>query len=314
MPLLSFVIPCYRSEKTISKVVEEIVNTVSEKSQYDYEIIAVNDSSPDNLMSILRKLAESNKRIKVINLAKNSGRHCALLCGCHFAKGDFVVFLDDDCQCPMDHFWDLLLPIEKENYDVSIAKYPKKKQSLLKNIGSKVNDIVSTKLLKKDKNLKFSNFSVMKNFVKDEIIKYDNPYPYVSGLIIRATERVINVEMEERQRPIGVGNYTLKKSFALWMNNLTAFSIVPLRIAITFGIIFSFIGFVMTIFTIVRKLVNPAIALGYSSLMAVLFFIGGMLMFMMGMIGEYVGRIYMSINKAPQFVIRETINTNKGQN
>ena len=239
-------------------------------------------------------------------MAKNCGRHNALLCGCHYATGDYIVFVDDDQQCPVDKLWDLLAPINAcdNDYDVSIARYSKKTQSRFKNFGSRVNDVVATWLLGKDSDLKFSNFSAMKRFVKDEILRYTNPFPYLSGLMLQATDRVINVDMEERERRFGAGGYTFKKSFSLWINCFTSFSVKPLRIAALLGLLLSFIGLILALVVVIRKILIPSIALGYSSIMAVLLFVGGMLMMMLGLIGEYVGRVFISINNAPQYVVR----------
>ena len=307
---ISFVIPCYKSEGSVGLVIDEIRNVVAQRPEYDYQIIAVNDCSPDGLLDVIRSYAADDYRVIAIDLAKNGGRHAALMCGCHFATGDFIVFCDDDLQCPMDRLWDLLAPIVNDasnggGYDVSIARYPKKKQSAWKNFGSKVNDLVSTWLLNKDPELKFSNFSAMKRFVRDEVVKYTNPYPYLSGLMVSSTKRVCNVDMEERDRTIGEGNYSFKKSFSLWTNSFTSFSVKPLRLATFCGFALAIVGIVFAIFVIVRKLLHPVIAIGYSSTMAALLFIGGMIMVMLGLIGEYIGRIYISLNNSPQFVIRD---------
>ena len=306
--LISFLIPCYASEGSVGLVIDEIRQVVAQKPDFDYQVVAVNDCSPDNVLDVLRKIAAQDPKVAVIDLAKNGGRHNALMCGCHYAKGDYIVFIDDDQQCPADRLWDLIDPLEYGNYDVAIARYPKKTQSRFKNFGSWVNDRVATWLLGKDPSLKFSNFSVMKKFVKDEVVKYTNPYPYLSGLMLRATRRVINVDMEERVRTIGVGHYSFRKSFSLWMNSFTAFSVKPLRLATGIGVLWAFLGSLLGLRTIIRKLLNPAIPLGYSSTMAALLFSTGMLMFMLGLIGEYIGRIYISLNNSPQFVIRDTIN------
>lgn len=311
MQLISFIIPCYASEHSVALVIDEIRQVISQRAEYDFEVVAVNDCSPDNVLTVLREQAALDSRVKVIDLAKNGGRHNALICGCHYAAGDYIVFIDDDQQCPTDQIWNLIAPLESGNYDVSIAKYPKKTQSAFKNFGSKVNDTVANWLLGKNKELKFSNFSVMKRFVKDEVIRYTNPYPYLSGLMLRATSRVTNVVMEERERTIGVGHYNFKKSFALWMNSFTAFSVKPLRLATGCGVFCAMIGMLTVVYTILHKLIVPTVAVGYSSLMAVILFIGGMIMFMLGLIGEYIGRIYISLNNSPQFVIRETLNIEK---
>lgn len=304
---ISFVIPCYKSEGSVALVIDEIRNVIKEREGCQYEVIAVNDCSPDNVLEVLKKEAEKDKNVKVIDLAKNGGRHNALICGCNYAKGDIIVFVDDDQQCPVDRLWDLISPLEN-GYDVSIAKYKKKKQAWWKNIGSKLNGLIANWILEKDKDISFSNFSAMKAFIKDEVIKYKNPYPYMSGLMVRSTKRITNVEMEERERTIGTGNYTFLKSFSLWLNNFTAFSVKPLRIAMMCGAVTSVGGFLFMIYIILRKLMSPHVEVGYSSMMAVILFIGGMIMIMLGLIGEYIGRIYISLNSAPQFVIRETVN------
>ena len=308
MQVISFIIPCYASEGSVALVMDEIRSVVAQRRSYDYEIVAVNDFSPDNVISVLREQAALDPRVKVIDLAKNGGRHNALICGCHYATGDYIVFIDDDLQCPTDQLWNLMSLLESGNYDVSIAKYPKKQQSGFKNFGSRVNDSVANWLLGKDKDLKFSNFSVMKKFVKDEVIRYTNPYPYLSGLMLRATSRVTNVVMEERERTIGVGHYNFKKSFALWMNSFTTFSIKPLRLSTGCGFLCAALGVLLAAYTILHKLLVPTIATGYSSMMAVMLFLGGMILFVLGLIGEYIGRIYISLNNSPQYVVRETLN------
>ncbi len=307
--LLSFVIPCYRSENTIEKVCSEIIETVSQREAYDYEIICVNDFSPDNVYSVLEKLSSENHRIKVVNCARNMGKHAAVLAGYSYAKGIYIVNTDDDYQCPVNQLWRLLEPVEMDECDFATAKYPKKKQSAFKNFGSNINLIMSSIMLDKPIDLRFENFSIMKRFVMDEIVKYDKPYPYLEGLIYRVTHRVAVVEMEERSRADdNATGFTLKKSLSLWVNGFTAFSVKPLRIATILGFIIALLGFVFGIIMIIRKLMNPDIAMGYTSLISVLLFIGGMIMILLGLIGEYVGRIYICLNNTPQYIVKDTIN------
>lgn len=310
MEKITFVIPCYRSEKIVSKVIDEIISTVTlRKDEYDYEIIAVNDNSPDNVWEVLKSEAEKNNKISLINFAKNSGKHAALLAGFKYSKGDYVVCIDDDMQCPMDKFWDLFEPL-KNDYDVSIAKYGKKNQSAFKNFGSKLNALMMRTLIDKPKELQFANFIVMKKFVVDEMVKYNNPYPYVNGLILRTTKKIANVPMKERSRDSGVGGYNLSKSLKLWINGFTSFSVKPLRVATTMGFICSFLGVVYGCYIVINKLMHPSIVMGYSSIVSLLLFISGLLMLMLGMIGEYLGRIYICINNSPIYVIKEKININ----
>lgn len=307
MTMLSFTIPCYGSEKTIKSVIDEIHSKMSEKKEYDYEIITVNDCSPDNVISVLKETAAADKRLRVIDLSRNAGKHAALMAAYSVVRGDIIINLDDDGQCPLDKLWELIAPLDK-GFDISIARYSDKKQSSFKNFGSYINSLMAVHLISKPKNLYLSNFSAVKRYVIEEMCNYRNPYPYIDGLFIRTTSKITNVDMEERERTEGTGNFTFKKSLSLWMNGFTAFSVKPLRIADFAGILCALIGFIFAVYTIIRKLVDPDIAVGYSSIMAVLLIIGGIIMVLLGLIGEYIGRIYMCINDSPQYVIREKIN------
>lgn len=307
--LLSFVIPCYRSEKTIELVVNEIISVVGEREEYDYEIIAVNDSSPDGVYTVLCGLAESNNKIKVVNLTKNMGKSSAMLAGYAFAKGDYIVNLDDDYQCPVNELWRLLSPLEEEDYDCSTANYKEKKESLFKRIGSDINLKMSEIMLEKPKGCRFENFSIMKRYVCEEIIQYKNPYPYIEGLVFRITNKVAYVPMEERNRADDkASGFVFSKSLSLFINGFTAFSVKPLRVATFIGLLFSMVGVLWGIYIVIRKLIHPEILMGYSSLSSILLVSTGMIMFMLGIVGEYIGRIYICINDSPQYVIRNTIN------
>lgn len=304
---LSFVIPCYGSENTIAKVIEEIEQTMGQRPEYQYEIITINDCSPDNVFNILKMLAYKKPSLKVIDLAQNMGKHSAIMAGYSVVTGDLIVNIDDDGQCPVDKLWNLVDVID-EGYDVAIAKYPIKKQSAFKNFGSHVNSMMSKLLIGKPKNIQISNFSILKRYVVDEIKKYEHAFPYLEGLILRTTKSIKNVEMEDRNRFAGNGNFNFIKSFSLWLNGFTAFSVKPLRISTYLGFLVACIGFVFGIIVIIRKIITPSIMMGYSSLMAVVLFIGGIIMLMLGLIGEYIGRIYICINNSPQYVIKEKIN------
>ncbi len=307
--LISFVIPCYRSEKTIEKVINEIIDTVNERPGFDYEIIAVNDCSPDGVYEVLIGLAEKNSRIKVVNLVKNMGKHSAVLAGYSFVKGDYVVNLDDDFQSPVCNLWRLLDPVIFDKCDVATAEYLRKKESVWKRFGSNVNLIVSEIMLDKPKGMRFENLSVMKRFVADEVLNYKNPYPFLEGLILRVTGRILSVPMEQRKRvDDNESGFTFWKSLSLFVNGFTNFSIKPLRVASIVGMLFAFLGFAYGVFVIIRRVVYPETPMGWSSIMAVLLFSCGIMMLMLGVIGEYVGRIFICINDAPQYVVRETIN------
>lgn len=307
--LLSFVIPCYRSEKTIQVVVNEIIDKVAEKSEYDYEIIAVNDCSPDGVLGVLKSMARDNYRIKVIDFAKNMGKHSALMAGYGAAKGKYIVTLDDDFQSPVNMLWELLEPLEDEDCDCTTATYSKKEESFFKRFASEINLLMTKMMLEKDGNLRFENFSAMKKFVVDEMVNYKNPYPFLEGLVLRVTNKVKMVPMEQRKRnDDNVSGFTLRKSFHLFLNGLTAFSVKPLRIASIVGVLCALVGLAYGMYVVIYKLINPSMQAGYSSMISIMLFFDGIVLMFLGLLGEYIGRIYICINDSPQYVIREKIN------
>lgn len=302
---ISIIIPCYNSEKTICSVIEEI-NGVDRLKTIKYELILVNDGSSDNTFKIISMMASNNKNITAIDLSKNFGQHNALMAGLRFCSGDVVVCMDDDGQTPASGI-DLLLDKLQEGYDVIYAKYPHKQHSVFRNIGTKINDLMTRVLLGKPKHLFLSSFFCMRRYVVDEIAKYDNPYPYIMGLVLRATKNITNVEINHRSRVIGESGYTFRKLIKLWINGFTAFSIIPLRIVTVIGMLFAATGFLYGIWIIIKKVLLNTAPMGWSSLVAMILFIGGIVLMMQGMLGEYIGRIYLSINRNPQYVIREIV-------
>lgn len=310
--LISFVIPCYRSEKTIRGVVEEVRAAAEAFSDDTYEIILVNDGSPDDTFSVIKDLCEADSRIRGISLSKNFGQHAALMAGFRHVKGDIVVCLDDDGQTPANEAGKLIAGIE-EGADVVYARYEHKKHSWFRNFGSKLNELMTRVMLGKPKKLYISSYFAARRFVIDEVIRYENAYPYVIGLVLRATKNIVNVDVTHREREIGTSGYTLGKLINLWVNGFTSFSVKPLRIATLIGAFCAFMGFCYGIYTIVKKFVNPAVPMGFSSLMSAVVFIGGMQMLLLGLIGEYIGRVYVCMNNSPQYVIKEIVNVEQGQ-
>lgn len=304
---ISFVIPCYRSENTIKIVVKEILDTVSTRKEFDYEIILVNDCSPDNVWHVISDLAEKNEKIIGINFAKNFGQHSALLAGYHYCSGDYVVSLDDDGQTPACEVYRLIDKLE-EGFDVVYASYGEVHQGIIRKVGSRFAKAMSDYMfdVKSKDNDQGSSYFIARKFIIDEVIKYQNPYPYMGGLVFRATRNIGFVLVEHRDRMEGQSGYSLKGLINLWLNGFTAFSVKPLRIGSYAGFFFAFIGFLYAIITIIRKLfISPSMEAGWSSTISVILIIGGILMVMLGLIGEYVGRIYICINNSPQYVIKE---------
>lgn len=307
MEMISFVIPCYRSEKSLPGVVAEIDEKMKTMPQYTYEIIMVNDCSPDDTMGTIRALCAEGQNRKGINFARNFGQHAGLMAGLRHSMGDIVVCLDDDGQTPANEV-DKLLDKLHEGFDVVYAKYEHKQHSAFRNMGSKVNEIMTRIMLGKPKELYISSYFAARRYIVEDMIRYENSFPYVIGLVLRATKNITNVVVNHREREEGRSGYTLKKLLGLWFNGFTAFSVKPLRIATAIGAFCAFGGFIYGIYTIIKKFIVPDVPAGFSAMMAAIVFIGGMVMLMLGMIGEYIGRIYISLNNQPQYVIKERIN------
>ena len=302
MSKVSFVIPCYRSSKTIGGVVNEIESTMAQLV-YEYEIILVNDSSPDDTFVVISALAEADGHITAVDLAKNFGQHAALMCGIRHSSGDILVCLDDDGQTPADEVGKLLEKIEA-GYDVVYASYDHKQHSGFRNFGSRVNAWMTEIMLGKPKELSLTSYFAAKRFIADEMLRYENCFPYVMGLVLRSTKNICNVPVNHRSREQGQSGYTLGKLLSLWMNGFTSFSIKPLRIATYFGALTAVAGFIYALIIVIRHFAVGMAPLGWSSTTALLLILGGVILLVLGLIGEYIGRIFMCVNASPQYVER----------
>jgi polyisoprenyl-phosphate glycosyltransferase len=291
--------------------VEEIRTTVAQRNGFEFEIILVNDCSPDGVYSVIEELCAADGRVRGVSLARNAGQHAAILVGLSVVSGDLVIVLEDDGQSPTDEAWKLIDKLD-EGFDIVFARYSDKRHSVLRNIGSRINDIMGENLTGKPKHLAISGFIAMRRFVAEQVIKYKNPYPYLSGLLFHSSSRIANVDVSHRDRLSGSSGYTFANLIALWLNGFISFSVKPLRIATLMGVVCASIGFCLGAYVIINKIINPHVAAGYSGIMATLSFIGGMILLVLGMIGEYVGRIFISINNIPQYVVRNTVNISDG--
>lgn len=302
MNKLSYVIPCYGSEHTIVSVVTDIKKLMKQDlKNYQFEIILVNDGSPDQVHNVIIKNYSNDKNVKYIQLAKNFSQHNAVMAGLRHTTGDIIICLDDDGQSPVYEIPRLLNELNND-IDVVYAKYKTKKHSFFRNFGSKINDYMLRTMLGKPQELYISSFFAMKNYVKEAMIEYKNPYPYLGGLILRITDRIKNVETDHLNRNDGSSGYTIRKLLKLYVNGLTNFSVKPLRISLFFSITFILIAVISSIYLIINKLSNPDIPVGWTSMMIALLFVGAAITFLLGLIGEYIGRIYISINNIPQYV------------
>ena len=304
---LSMVIPCYRSEQTIRGVVNELVETIQTRPGTEYEIILVNDCSPDGVWNVIREICQENANVRGICLARNFGQHAALMAGYRQCTGDYVISLDDDGQSAGNQLFRLVDTLE-EGYDVVYADYPVKKESWFRLLGSAANSKMNEVMIDKPKDIVPNSYYIARAFIVKEMLKYENAYPYVDGLIFRATRNIGKVEIEHRDREVGSSGYTLRKLVGLWLNGFTAFSVKPLRIATLCGGVCAVVGMLYGVYVVIQRIFDSTPIAGWSSMMAVLLFVGGMIMLMLGLVGEYIGRIYICMNSSPQYVVREMVN------
>src|SRR3989338_10872876 len=305
--LISVVIPVYKSEDILHELCSRL-HKVFDTLKINYEVIMVNDYSPDKSWERMVEISKENPKVKSILLRKNVGYECAVMAGLNLSNGNFVVLMDDDLQHAPEDIPKLIEEIEK-GYDVVYANFTAKKQSLFKNIGSWFNGKIAQFVIKKPKDIYLSPFKVMKKEIADEVIKYYGTFNYVDGLIFRITSSIHQIPITHYKRKIGKGNYNLYRSFKIWLNLFTGFSVLPLRFATLIGIFMSFTAFVLSILLIIWKYILGGEApLGWGTNVFIALMIGGIQLIVLGITGEYIGRIYLSVNKQPQFIIKEMNN------
>ena len=310
--LISFVIPCFKSENTLPQVVETIEQTIRNREGFTSEIILVNDCSPDGTWQTIMALTEKYENVKGIDLAKNSGQQCAIMAGLRYARGELIAVSDDDGQTPIETVFEFYKHMQEGGFDVVCANYQDRgSRSLFRRLGSKANDTLVKLCMERPEGISTSVYFLAKKFVINEIIRYNNAYPHMEGLLLRTTFNIGNVKVDQKDRTAGSSGYNLRKLFSTWVNGLTTFSIKPLRIAVVFGMLMAIAGFIAIIVLVITKLVRSDIALGWTSMIATQILIGGMIMLMLGVIGEYIGRIYLSLNQNPQYVIRTVIDKSR---
>jgi undecaprenyl-phosphate 4-deoxy-4-formamido-L-arabinose transferase len=305
-PELSIVIPVYRSEGILARLCQEVERAmVAAGVAGRFEMILVCDASPDDSWRVIVRLAREFPFVRGIHLRRNAGQHNAIMAGLARVRGRRVVVMDDDLQHPPAAIPSLLAALDR-GFDVCYTHYRNRQHPLWKLAGSKLTDIAARLLLGKPRGIYLSSFKAMERGVADEIVKYDGPYAYVDGLLLDVTRRICSVDIEHAPRLEGEGNYNLRRSISLWLNLATSFSVVPLRLMSVTGFILALTSLALMAYVVVEKLLHPEVAAGWSSLMGAILFVGGIQLMGLGLIGEYLGRAYLNLNRKPQYVVRET--------
>lgn len=303
--LYSIIVPCYKSAHTIRQVVELTAAKMDEMGRTPYEFVLVDDYSPDGGDTIceLRAVADDHPYVKVIELAQNSGQHNAVMAGLNYAEGDVLIAMDDDLQTHPSQLPAMFEEFDK-GYDIVYGYYPEKHHSAFRNFGSWVNSTSVRILIGKPKDLKTSSFWIIRKFVRDYVIQYKSHYTHLQGLFLRTTRNIASVPVEHFDRAYGSSGYTLKKLISLW-SNIMGYSIVPLRIAQRTGVFFAILGILGALAIILKKIFAPTSAVGWYSMMVSICFFSGLIMMFLGVIGEYLGRMFKGMTNDPQFVVRQ---------
>ena len=309
----SIVIPCYKSSHTIRKVVEDTSAEMERLGNVPFEFILVDDYSPDDGATVreLRALSEDHDTVTAIALAHNVGQHNALICGLNYASGDVIIFMDDDGQTHCSQLETMLGGLD-DDHDVVYGYYDNKKHSGFRNFGSWFTHMSVRILIGKPKDMKTSSFVCMKKYVRDSIITYPAHYTQMQGLILRtvSAERIASVPIQHFDRAYGQSGYTLKKLLSLW-SNIAGFSVVPLRFAQKFGAFTTMCGVLGLIWLLVRKLISKTKILGWTSTMMTIIIFSGIILITLGVVGEYVGRMFLTMGNYPQYVVREVFKKNE---
>jgi glycosyltransferase involved in cell wall biosynthesis len=304
-PEISIVVPVYRSQNILPHLAEQVAVAMSAADMAGrFELILVNDASPDGSWQVIQDLAARHAFVSGICLARNFGQHNATMAGLNHAQGDIVVIMDDDLQHPPQAVMTLVAAI-RDGYDVCYTQYVNRQHVIWKRLGSWFNDRVASFLLSKPRGLYLSSFKALHRRVVQEVIRYDGPYAYVDGLILDITNHITSVPIEHQARHEGKGNYDLKRSLSLWLKMATSFSIVPLRVASFSGMVLAAVSAAVMVILVLQKLLHPETPAGWTSLVVTVLFVGGLQLLCLGVIGEYLGRAYLKINHKPQFAVRE---------
>jgi len=305
---LSVVIPVYRSAEGLPLLLERLRQDLSDQFSC-WEAVLVNDGSPDDSWQVLERLAAEHPFLVAVDLRKNRGQDNALMAGMRLSRGEVVVIMDDDLQHDPRDVPRLVAKVH-EGWDVCFADFETKQQAWWKNLGSSFNGWVARAVIDKPRDVYLSPFKALARGVVDEVVRYEGPYPYVDGLILSVTDSFTQIEATHHARAVGTSNYNLVRSVAVWLKLATGFSVRPLRMASFAGLATSMLAFLFGLFLIVRWFLVHSEVEGWTSILVVVSFLGGLQLFGIGIVGEYVGRAYLNLNRKPQYTVRKLLRGN----
>ncbi len=304
-PALSFVVPMYNAAPTIAALVHDIEQLTIEGG---HEIVLVNDGGSDTTMEVCRDLVRSARvPMIVVEHARNFGEHNAVLTGWRHARGDHIVNLDDDGQNPPREAVRLWEHAVASGMDVVYGHYEVKQHSVFRNFGSWFTNKLTDWALDKPVGFYLSSFRCVSAFIAQQVISYAGPYPYIDGLLLQVTQRIDSLIVAHERRRMGTSGYTFRRLVRLWLSAWVNFSVLPLRIATVAGFTTAAAGIAAFFVVLWLWVVNRGPAYGFGWLMAAFLIFSGIQLIMLGLIGEYLGRMFLTVNQRPQAVVREVM-------
>ncbi|MCH5289976.1 MAG: glycosyltransferase family 2 protein [Treponema sp.] len=307
---ISVVIPVYNSEECVAEISRQIADALKD---FSYEQIMVNDASRDGSWAEIEKVCAKNPRVVGVNLRKNGGQDSAILAGLNLAQGKYVVIMDDDLQHSPYDIPKLRAEIEK-GFDVVYADFETKKQKLWKNLGSWFNGKISEVAIGKPRNVYLSPFKIVERGVVQEMIRYENLFPYIDGLIFQTTRNISQIKIEHHERTLGKSNYSFAKSVKVFLRMLFAFSTAPLMLSSFVGMFSAFVGLVLSVVYFIDFLRGKADVTGWTTIVILILILGGLILLSLGVAGVYIGRVYLTVSRSPKFLVKQVVNPHEQEN
>ena len=302
---LSVIVPMFNEGPVIEHTIRAVSNELN-SLLINWQLILVNDGSPDNSWTIVAEKAEANSHLIAIDLLRNYGQHNAVFCGLQHSSGDFVITMDDDMQNPPEEIVHLVNTI-LEGYDVVYGRFRTKQHAQYRRLGSQAISWVNQRIFHQPRDLVLTNFRILRRDVVERICAYQTSYPYITGLSLMFSSRRANVWVEHRPRPVGGSNYTLWRIATLVTRILFNYSAFPLRVVSVVGIGIALVSFLLGLYYLLRAVFVGINVPGWTTLIVLVSFFNGVLILILAMLGEYLVRLVNQVSSSKSYHIRQIV-------
>lgn len=305
--LYSVVVPVYNSERSLDELYERVKKTFEQEVREAFELVLVDDSSVDHSFTVMENLRKVDPRVKIIQLSKNYGQHCALLCGMNYSKGDFIITMDDDLQHPPEEIPKLIEEINvRDDLDVVIGAYDVKKHGIIRNLGTYMSGLVTARVFGNDRNLQLTSFRIMRRFIAENLLKMKVSYPRIGHLLLLVSNRIGNVTVEHDKRMYGKSGYSFKRLVKDFFHNISNNTALPLVFLRNIGLLSFALSGCLALYYMIRYFVVGVSIEGWTTIILVLLFFSGLTLLGLGIVGEYLYRVLEETKKLPNYMIRKS--------